>query len=119
MRAPSDFDRYVASLIVVCGEEEGEEHRVERPRWLLGQGPDVGAAFDDSQMAPMHTAIEFEAGRFRICDLESGTGTRVNGSPVTTCELRHGDRIEIGSLVFQILIERKDAVPVFGATPSL
>jgi pSer/pThr/pTyr-binding forkhead associated (FHA) protein len=119
MREPSDFGRYVASLIVVSGDSEGEEHRVERPRWLLGRGPEVDAAFDDSEMAPKHTVIEFDAGRFRLCDLESGAGTRVNGVEVSACDLRHGDRIEIGSHVFQILIERKDAVPVFGATPSL
>lgn len=119
MREPNDFERYLASLIVVSGDGEGEEHRVERPRWLLGQGPEVDAAFDDSEMAPKHAVIEFEGGRFRLCDLASGSGTRVNGEAVTACDLRHGDRIEIGSLVFQILIERKDEVPVFGATMSL
>lgn len=117
MRESGDFERYVASLIVVSGDCEGDEHRVERPRWVLGTGPDVDAAFPDAEMAPKHTLIEFEAGRFRLCDLESGAGTRVNGAEVAACELNHGDRIEIGSHVFQILIERKDAVPVFGATP--
>ncbi len=119
MRERGGFDRYVASLIVVSGDAEGEEHRVERPRWLLGQGPDVDAAFEDSAMAPKHTAIEFEAGRFRLSDLAGGAGTRVNGAPVEGCDLHHGDRIEIGSHVFQILIERVDAVPAFGAMTSL
>ena len=118
MREPNDFERYVASLIVVSGDGEGEEHRLERPRWLLGKGPEVDVAFEDSTMAPKHLAIEFESGRFRLCDLASGSGTRVNGAEVAYCELRHGDRIEIGSHVFQILIERKDAVPAFGAMTS-
>jgi two-component system NtrC family sensor kinase len=113
MSAVFTFDRCTASLIVVAGDCEGEEHAVERPRWLLGRGPDADARFDDDTMAPKHAAIEFVSGRFFLSALEEGTGTRVNGSAVTACELRHGDRIEMGSHVLQILIERKDAGPMF------
>jgi hypothetical protein len=37
----------------------------------------------------------------------------VNGEAVSECELRHGDRIAFGDRVLQILIARKDAVPLF------
>jgi len=105
------FERYMASLIVVSGEGEGEEHQVERPRWLLGRGPGVDAAFDDPEMSRQHIAIEFVSGRFRATDLDSGSGTEVNGEAVSACDLCHGDRIRIGGRVFQILIERTDAIP--------
>jgi len=109
-RSGSDgFERFTASLIVVSGGYRGEEHVVAEPRWLVGRGPGVDAAFDDPEMSQRHAAIEFSRGRFQVTDLDSTNGTRVNGTGVATSELAHGDRIEAGAHVFQILIERSDA----------
>jgi pSer/pThr/pTyr-binding forkhead associated (FHA) protein len=103
------FERYSASLIVVSGRSCGEEHVVERPRWLVGRGPGVDARFDDPEMSQRHLLIEFASGRFHVTDLDSTNGTRVNGTGIATSELAHGDRIHAGAHVFQILIERCDA----------
>ena len=105
------FDRYTASLIVVSGESAGEEHVVERPRWLVGRGPDVDAGFDDPEMSQRHLTIEFSRGRFHAIDLDSTNGTRVNGIGIASAELAHGDRIQAGAHVFQILIERHEQRP--------
>ena len=102
------FDRYCASLIVVAGDGTGEEHLVERPRWLVGRGPDVDAGFDDPEMSQRHLRIEFARGRFHAVDLDSTNGTRVNGIGIESAELAHGDRIQAGAHVFQILIERHE-----------
>jgi pSer/pThr/pTyr-binding forkhead associated (FHA) protein len=102
------FDRYTASLIVVAGGGTGEEHVVERPDWLVGRGPDVDAGFDDPEMSQHHLRIEFSRGRFHAIDLDSTNGTRVNGVGIESAELAHGDRIEAGGHVFQILIERRE-----------
>jgi pSer/pThr/pTyr-binding forkhead associated (FHA) protein len=101
------FDRYTASLIVVAGDSTGEEHVVARPDWLVGRGPDVDAGFDDPEMSQHHLRIEFAGGRFHAIDLDSTNGTRVNGIGIASAELAHGDRIEAGGHVFQILIERR------------
>jgi pSer/pThr/pTyr-binding forkhead associated (FHA) protein len=108
-RGPAGFERYSASLIVVSGRGAGEEHAVERPHWLVGRGPGVDAAFDDPEMSQRHLRIEFSRGRFHAIDLDSTNGTRVNGTVVTSAELAHGDRIQAGGHVFQILIERDEA----------
>lgn len=109
-RSGSDgFERFTASLIVVSGGYRGEEHVVAEPRWLLGRGPGVDAAFDDPEMSQRHLVIEFSRGRFHATDLDSTNGTRVNGNGVATSELADGDRIQAGAHVFQILIERSDA----------
>ena len=109
--AGAGFQRYSASLIVVSGRGAGEEHAVERPRWLVGRGPGVDAAFDDPEMSQRHMRIEFAHGRFHAIDLDSTNGTRVNGIGVTSAELAHGDRIQAGGHVFQILIEQNEARP--------
>jgi len=102
------FDRYTASLIVVSGEGTGEEHVVARPHWLVGRGPDVDAGFDDPEMSQRHLRIEFARGRFHAIDLDSTNGTWVNGVGLASAELAHGDRIQAGAHVFQILIERHE-----------
>jgi len=104
MRTPTDFESYTVSLIVVAGEGEGEETPMDRPRWRLGTRPDGDA---------WQGVIEFSAGRFTVSDLEGGSGIRVNGVHVERAELRHGDRIDLGDRVLQILIARRDAVPLF------
>ncbi len=104
-----EFERYTASLIVVSGQGTGEEHAVERAHWLVGRGPDVDAVFDDPEMSQHHLRIEFAHGRFHAIDLDSTNGTRVNGTGVTSAELAHGDRIQAGTYVFQILIERAES----------
>jgi pSer/pThr/pTyr-binding forkhead associated (FHA) protein len=105
------FERYTASLIVVSGAGTGEEHVMERPHWLVGRGPDVDAAFSDPEMSQRHLRIEFSRGRFSVTDLDSTNGTRVNGTGVAAAELAHGDRIQAGAHVFQILIERCEGRP--------
>jgi pSer/pThr/pTyr-binding forkhead associated (FHA) protein len=102
------FEWYTASLIVVSGGETGEEHVVAGLRWLVGRGPDVDVVFDDPEMSQRHVAIEFRRGRFHATDLESTNGTRVNGTGIATSELSHGDRIQAGAHVFQILIEKAE-----------
>jgi len=99
------FERVRASLIAVSGEHTGEEHPVDRPRWLLGRGPGVDATIADPELAPCHAAIEFARGAFYLTDLSSGAGARVNGSPVERCEVVHGDRIAVGRQIFQLLID--------------
>lgn len=112
-RGAEDFERFEASLIVVAGGPDGEEHPVDRPRLVLGRGPGVDVAFDDPEMSQQHAAVEFAAGCFHVTDLGSTNGTRVNGAPVESCEVAHGDRIELGDHVVQILIEKRDAAPTY------
>jgi len=111
MAGKDGFDRYTASLIVVSGERTGDEHVVAHPRWLVGRGPDVDAGFDDPEMSQHHLRIEFSRGRFHAIDLDSTNGTRVNGIGIASAELAHGDRIQAGAHVFQILIERHEQRP--------
>ena len=114
MRGINDFTGYRASLIVVDGGGTGEEHELAGPRWLVGRGPGVDVAIDDAEMAPRHSRIEFVGGRFLLATVDSEAVTRVNGADVSECELRHGDRIAMGGHVFQILIERRNAEPLYG-----
>ena len=62
-------------------------------------------------MSRQHAAIEFSGEGFRLRDLGSTNGTTLNGQPVQSAELRHGDRFEIGGRSFMLAIEERELEP--------
>ena len=109
--AGSFLSRHRVTIVSVSGADAGSEHVLERDRVSLGRGPGVDLAFDDSAMSREHAVLEASAQGFRIRDLGSTNGTRVNGNPVQSAELKHRDRLEIGEHVFQYVLEEREPVP--------
>jgi len=106
------FEAWRATLVVVAGPAAGSEHRLATPRVVLGRGPAVGIELVDGEISQQHAVVEFVAGEgFRVVDLGSTNGTRVNGEAVTSQTLEHGDRVEIGRHVVQLVLEKRDAAP--------
>jgi len=100
-----------ATLIEVRGGDEGNEYPIEGERVVVGRGPDVDLAFDDEEMSAQHAVFEHSRGGLCLTDLDSTNGTRVNGERLTTRALAHGDRIELGGHVFQLLLEKCETPP--------
>lgn len=98
-------------LVVVAGNGVGNLLRIGRERYILGRGPGVDIQIDDQAISRQHAAIEFDGEAFRIRDLGSTNGIAVNGRVVQVSELAHGDRIEIGSQVFQYVVEEREVEP--------
>jgi len=97
-----------AMLVVLSGPAAGRELSLDHPRLTVGRGADVDLRFDDDAMSHSHAALEYADGGFRIVDLESTNGTRVNGASVRIADLDHGDRLELGEHVLQyVLAERR------------
>lgn len=94
-------------LVAVSGPAAGSQHSLSGERLIVGRGPGVDAAFDDRSLSRQHAAIEFIDGGLRVRDLGSTNGVRLNGMPVQSAELQHGDQIEIGTLTFQLVVERQ------------
>ncbi|MDJ0868187.1 MAG: FHA domain-containing protein [Myxococcota bacterium] len=117
-----DFDTYLAAsrpvLVVITGGTAGSEHLLDRPRIALGRGPDVDLALDESSLSRRHALVEYVDGGFRLRDLGSTNGTLVNGAAVETAELKHGDRIELGELMLQLVIEPRESEPKAYVVPE-
>lgn len=62
----------------------------------IGRHPDNDLVLKDGQVSRWHAEIREEKDHYRIIDLESLNGTRVNGKRVQNQKLSHGDEIEIG-----------------------
>jgi pSer/pThr/pTyr-binding forkhead associated (FHA) protein len=64
---------------------------------LIGRLDSVDLILEDSAVSRVHAKIVKEGGADVLIDLESRTGTRVNGATVTRHKLASGDIIEIAS----------------------
>ena len=110
-----DFASYLARnqpvLIALGGAAQGTEFPLEETSVTIGRGPDVDIAVDESSMSKQHAAVEFVDDGFRVRDMNSTNGTFVNGSQVQSCELKHGDRLELGECGFQLVIEKRKTAP--------
>src|SRR2546427_7507181 len=102
--SPRGVHGWSATLVEVQGGAEGNEYPIEGERIVVGRGPDVDLAFDDEEMSAKHAVFEHSRGGLCLTDLDSTNGTRVNGERLTTRALTHGDRIELGSHVFHLLL---------------
>lgn len=88
----------VDALLVVLDEEEETVIRLQRHPQTIGwdQGCDIRIGSQEGRMAPVHARVWYEKGEYRIQDLGSASGTRVNGRAVPEAVLEDGDEIEIG-----------------------
>src|SRR5262245_17104922 len=71
---------------------------------------------DDPTLSPMHFALHCEGTTWRVRDLNSRFGTRLNGVPVSNLVVRAGDRILAGRTTF--LVGTPGNQVVSGAPPE-
>jgi transcriptional regulator with GAF, ATPase, and Fis domain len=71
---------------------------------ILGRESFAPGTLDDPAVSRRHCSVsEVSAGIFEVADLDSGSGTFVNGTRITRKTIQHGDRIRIGSSEFVFL----------------
>jgi predicted component of type VI protein secretion system len=81
-------------LIYEGGEERVYEIRSHRT--VVGRAPDIEVCLSDSKTSRHHCEIVRHAQGYKLVDLESRNGTRVNDDLVNQKVLTHGDVIHIG-----------------------
>ncbi len=70
---------------------------------IAGRDPEMDIYLEDTFVSSKHAVFEATAGVLQIEDLHSTNGTLVNGQQIQgICELRTGDRIEIGDTILQV-----------------
>jgi hypothetical protein len=69
----------------------------------IGRGTDNDLVLESTDVSRHHARIEFAGGYWRIVDLGSTNGTKVNGQPVRESYLRLGDRIDFGTLQLEFV----------------
>jgi pSer/pThr/pTyr-binding forkhead associated (FHA) protein len=64
----------------------------------IGRAPDNMIVIDDPSVSNRHALMELSGETYRLKDLDSTNGTKVNGVPVTETILRFEDRIRFGAI---------------------
>ncbi|WP_184949385.1 FhaA domain-containing protein [Paractinoplanes abujensis] len=85
-------DEAVATLV----SAEGQVWPLSAGLTVLGRDRQSGVRLRDPGVSRRHLILEAADDRITLTDLGSHNGTRVNGHPVATVDLRPGDVIEVG-----------------------
>jgi len=75
----------------------GVTHELVDEAITIGRGPDNTIVVNDPSISTHHAQLLLEGDTYRLKDLDSTNGTRVNGKPVTETVLRFDDRIRFGA----------------------
>ena len=92
-----------ARLDLVDGPDAPRSFGLQR-EVVLGRLPECEIPLVDPSVSRRHARIRLEGDRWTVTDLGSTNGVKVNGEPVSVAELRHGDRLELGTVALQFAL---------------
>ncbi|HEV7401935.1 MAG TPA: FHA domain-containing protein, partial [Chthoniobacteraceae bacterium] len=93
---------------IVAGPDPGAVYQLASERFAIGRDPASDLPLGpDSPASRRHAAIYLTGGRWRIQDLGSRNGTKVNDAKVEDTEIFNGDRVQVGEMEF--VFEGSDA----------
>ena len=99
-----------AKLLVISGALRKSEFPLNAS-FSIGRDTNNSICLQDSAVSPHHCKIQFLEGQSVLEDLDSHSGTFVNGIPVKQRQLKIGDEIAIGNSVFLFEIEKPHTGP--------
>ncbi len=104
-------------MVELVFEEGGLTHRVPvRDGLTLGRSSDNDVVLRDFSVSRHHARVEDTVAGYRIFDLESTNGIRINEDFVTEGDFKVGDTLGVGS--FELTVEAGDATDVSGLTSA-
>lgn len=102
-------ENFVIRLRIEQGSQKGRLFELAGHRtFVVGRGQSAHFCLpeDDPYVSRHHFLIESNPPFCRLSDLNSRNGTKVNGKPASTIDLKSGDRIEAGMTAFLVEIPR-------------
>ena len=90
---------------------------VEGSEVVIGTDPSCAVRVKGTGVSPEHCKIQSVMGAWKVVDLESDDGTRVNGRFVNQHPLRTGDSLQVGDVRFVFRDERPAATEAAPAGP--
>jgi serine/threonine protein kinase len=93
-------------LRVIAGPDTGQFFRLfENYPVLLGRSRHAFSPLKDLQISRVHCEVELEDGQVHVTDMESSSGTFLNGKQIHEEYLKDGDVLQIGQTQLQLRIE--------------
>jgi len=99
-----------ARLVLSTADGGSRSYPVLSTDVRIGRRPFNEVVLDDLTVSGAHAVIVSEDGRRLLRDLDSRNGTVLNGSPIRSARLEHGDLIGIGVYRLRYLVDRSAPV---------
>jgi pSer/pThr/pTyr-binding forkhead associated (FHA) protein len=99
----------MAKLVLSSGGAIVHQCFLDQERLSVGRQPDNQVVIDDPTVSERHAAIIPIGNDHILEDLQSGSGTFVNGTRVSRHILQHGDVIKLGAFYLRYLNPRASA----------
>lgn len=89
-----------ARLVAISGERSGQAIMLV-DRLIAGRSVRCRVRLNEKTVSRQHAIFRFSGGNWYVQDMNSQAGTIVNGYPVKARILKDGDRIQVGSSIFE------------------
>ncbi|PKN57750.1 MAG: hypothetical protein CVU56_09495 [Deltaproteobacteria bacterium HGW-Deltaproteobacteria-14] len=89
------------TLTVVVGNDIGKSYTMSRDVSLVGRGMDADCVINDASASRRHFNVVRTSGGWKLVDLGSGNGTKVDGHRVQEIALTSGMKIECGTTTLE------------------
>jgi pSer/pThr/pTyr-binding forkhead associated (FHA) protein len=99
-------------LRIVQGRPEGKSMLFPRGEYVFGRGTECHVRPNSDWVSRQHCLLRITAEGAFLRDLGSRNGTLINGTRlVEECRLIHGDQVQVGPLVFEVVLEDSVEIP--------
>jgi predicted component of type VI protein secretion system len=93
-------------VVLAAGKQEGKTFEIKVPQFLIGRDPQCQLRPASPMISKRHCALITKDGKVYLKDFGSTNGSFVNDQPVKNAvQLKHGDKLKIGPLFFQVHLE--------------
>lgn len=101
--ADNDFERKIPRLTYMTGDHIGRRIMLADDRITIGRSHDATIYLRDTHVSRLHLSIELDPdlGAYRVKDLGSSNGTRLNGKHISEAILKESDKIIIGQTMLR------------------
>lgn len=99
------------SLIAIAGRLHGQTILLTSDTLTIGRDSSNQLHLADPSLSRAHAVLTTENDRVTLADLDSANGTFVNGIPIKTRLLEHGDQITVGESVLLFVGDEPVAAP--------
>ncbi len=119
MIAAPDEPRPPARLVMLTPPAPGAEFALSRERQRIGRAEDLPIWVNHRSISREHAEIVREGNSFRLVDLGSANGLRLNGQDIEEAPLSPGDVVELGQVSFRYVGEGETYVFDHDATVQM
>lgn len=90
-------------LVFIAGDKIGRKLEVRGEEIVFGRDPSCTVPLQSDLVSRQHAKVAMIFDQVQLVDLNSTNGTYVNDKQIRNVELRDGDRISMGDVVFKFL----------------